>query len=126
MKWEYEKAWMRGAKFSFAEFGSLGWELVSVDDGFAYFKRPLIEKVEKPIEKPAENKAREIRVGDWATGKDFKVQSNGRYNAYKICRIKGDSVYFFYNGEEWTRPWSLKSGEIMRVLTKSKKHNFLK
>lgn len=80
---------------------------------FAYFKRPLVERAE-------------IQVGDWATGRGFNKQSNGRYNAYKICRIEDDLVYFIYCGKEWNKPWSLKSGRIIRVSTKSKKHNFLK
>lgn len=43
IKWEYATTKVRvdGWQSRFAEYGLAGWELVSVDNGVAYFKRSL-------------------------------------------------------------------------------------
>lgn len=55
VKWEYSAAQIREMDLGYVEipllnsFGAGGWELVSVDDGFAYFKRPVHSKSEAEI-----------------------------------------------------------------------------
>lgn len=43
MRWEYWIEEMPPDMKEFNEMGEKGWELVSVDNGVAYFKRPLEE-----------------------------------------------------------------------------------
>lgn len=56
MKWEYflyrffyseELDTLEEQAKVFKELGQENWELVSVDNGIAYFKRPILEKIPK-------------------------------------------------------------------------------
>lgn len=47
-KWGYEIFDCEGLYFD--NVGEKGWELISVDNGIAYFKRPIVEDIEMPIE----------------------------------------------------------------------------
>lgn len=53
MKWEYLVTQLNRETFKdedrLNELGQSGWELVSVDNGIAYFKRPLRTKLEAEI-----------------------------------------------------------------------------
>lgn len=58
MKWEYLIVYLKGRSYDdprifpkseFDKVGIDGWELVSVDSGIAYFKRPLRTKSEAEI-----------------------------------------------------------------------------
>jgi hypothetical protein len=54
MKWEYtvipvSDAYSDSEQY-FDELGCQGWELVSVDEGIAYFKRPKIEHKKREVE----------------------------------------------------------------------------
>lgn len=57
MKWEYKRLFVSeygpelidGKYGKLGEYGREGWELVSVDNGKAYFKRPIQPKSEAEI-----------------------------------------------------------------------------
>ena len=44
-KWEYDRL-QKNSWFEHREqIGEMGWELITVDDQYAYFKRPLVESI---------------------------------------------------------------------------------
>jgi len=50
-KWEYKSIYGKENFFLSQELGQKGWELVSIgNNGVAYFKRPIVEDIEMPIE----------------------------------------------------------------------------
>ena len=58
MKWEYRTVdlGLYGYEDKLNKAGTEGWELVSVDNGIAYFKRPLRSKSEDEIMKHFEGR----------------------------------------------------------------------
>ncbi len=59
MKWEYKPLdlGLYGYEDKLNKLGIEGWELVSVDNGIAYFKRPLRTKSEDEIMKHFEGRS---------------------------------------------------------------------
>lgn len=51
-KWEYLATWISVGRENkdFNELGKLGWQLVTINDDRAYFKRPLAEENDTPTD----------------------------------------------------------------------------
>ncbi len=49
-KWEYKSVHGKSNFYKYQEIGQTEWELVSVDGGTAYFKRPIVEDIEMSME----------------------------------------------------------------------------
>jgi hypothetical protein len=83
MKWEYLAININ--MHDFADFGKAGFELVAIDNGKAYFKRPYISVCTGPIieEQAVDKNGKAVKMGDMLR---FKSDSN-TYELGIVTRI---------------------------------------
>ena len=95
-KWEHKKIYAYIEQMN--ALGAEGWEFCAIDNGWAYFKRPLVSA---KVANKTPNKQAPFKVGDWVRHKGGVDEA-----LYRVHSIGKDGLYVTFQNKVHPFLWS--------------------